>query len=203
MVTCPWCGASYAVFQTNCTQCGGNLNPPEVTEAAGESPLAPPAAPRPISDSYALKLMTSDGWAIAGLVFLILGIVFAPLGLALTVAIVTAFVGLPFLFLGLAFLAASAGVLVWRYRLSRQQVQVLKWGQATLGVVSNLQQNYSVRVNGRNPWSIGYQYEANGQTYHGHVTTLSEPGSKLQQGRQVYVLYMGGNPALSSLYPHP
>ncbi len=203
MVTCPWCGTSYAVFQSNCSQCGGPIQPPEVMEAAGESPLVPPAAPRPISDSYALKLMSSDGWSIAGLVFLLLGIIFAPLGLVLTLVIVTAFVGLPFLLLGVLFLAASGAVLFWRYRVSQQQVQVLKWGEATLGSVTNLQENYSVEVNGRHPWSIDYQYEANGQTYHGQMTTLHQPGSLVQPGRQVYVLYMPGNSKLSSLYPHP
>ena len=203
MVTCPWCGTSYAAFQSNCSRCGGPIQPPEVIQAAGESPLAPPAAPRPISDSYALKLMSSDGSAIASLVFFLLGIIFAPLGLALTLGIVTAFVGLPFLLLGLMFLVPSVSVLVWRYRLSQQQVQVLKWGEATLGEVTHLQENYSVEVNGRHPWSIGYQYEVNGQTYQGQVTTLSQPESRLQPGRRVYVLYMSDNPTLSSLYPHP
>ncbi len=203
MVTCPWCGTSYTVFQSNCSQCGGPIHPPEVIEAAGESPLAPPAPPRPISDSYALKLMSSEGWSITGLVFLLLGIIFAPLGLALTLGIVTAFVGLPFLFLGVVFLAAGGGVLIWRYRLSQQQVQVLKWGEATLGNLTDLQENYSVEVNGSHPWSIDYQYEANGKTYQGQVTTLRQPGSQMQPGRPVYVLFMPDNPRLSSLYPHP
>ena len=203
MVTCPWCGTSHPVFISNCSQCGGPIQPPEAIEAMGESPLVPPAAPRSISDSYVIKLMGSDGWSIAGLVFFILGIVFAPLGIALTLGIVTAFVGLPFLFLGLIFLGGSALVLIWRYRLSQQQVQVLKWGQATLGKVINLKENYAIEVNGKHPWSIDYQYEANGQTYTGQMTTLSDPGRQLQPGKQIYVLYMGDNPILSSLYPHP
>jgi len=203
MFTCPYCGTSYVVFQPNCSQCGGPLHPPEVIEAAGESPLAPPAAPRTISNSYTFKLMFSDGWTIAGLVFLLMGVIFAPLGLVLTVAIVTAFVGVPFLLLGLAFLIASVGVLIWRYRTSQQQVQVLKWGETTLGQVTNLQENYSVTVNGRHPWSINYQYAVNGQTYQGKVSTLNQPGNKLQQGRKIYVLYMGDHPTLSSLFPHP
>lgn len=203
MITCPWCGTSYAVFQSNCSQCGGPIAPPEVIESAGDSPIAPPAAPRPISDSYALKLISSDGWAIVGLVFLLMGIIFAPLGLIMTLGVITAFVGVPFFLLGLIFLIASASVIIWRYRLSRQQVQVLKWGEAAVGEVINLQEDYSVRINGRCPWSIDYQYGVNGQTYQGRVTTLSQPGSRLQQGRQVYVLYMGENPTLSSLYPHP
>jgi len=172
-------------------------------EAAGETPLAPPAAPRRISDSYAFKLMTSDGWSIAGLVLLLLGFIFALVGFGLTLAIITAVIGLPFLLLGLLFLAAGGGVLIWRYRMGQRQVQVLKWGEATLGCVSDFQENYSVMVNGRHPWSIAYQYEANGQSYTGKVTTLSQPRDQLQPGRPVYVLYLRDNPVLSSLYPHP
>lgn len=203
MVTCPYCGTSYAVFQSNCSQCGGPLHPPEVIEAAGETPLAPPLAPRPISNSYAWKLMTSDGWSVGGAILLFMGVIFAPLGLILTVAVVTAFVGIPFLLLGIVFLGASVGMLVWRYRVSQQQVQVLKLGEATLGEVTTLEQNYSVEVNGRHPWSIEYEYQANGQTFQGRASTLSTPGNRLQEGRQVYVLYMGDNPTLSSIYPHP
>lgn len=203
MVTCPWCGTSYMVFQSNCSQCGGPIHPPEVIEAAGGTPLAPPAAPRPISDSYAFKLMTSDGWSIAALVFLPLGIVFALVGFGLTVAIITAFVGLPFLLLGLLFLGAGGGVLIWRYRISQQQVQVLKWGEATLGCVSDVQENLSVEVNGRHPWTIAYQYQVNRQSYTGKVTTLNQLRNQLQPGRPVYVLYLRDKPVLSSLYPHP
>ncbi len=203
MVTCPWCGTSYPVFQSECSKCGGPLNPPEVAAAALETPLIPPAPPRPISDSYAMKLMSSDGWAISSLIFFILGIVFAPLGLILTLVVVTAFVGLPFLLLGGIFLLVSTPILLQRYRLSQQQVQVLKMGEATLGHLTSLKENYSVQVNGRHPWSIEYQYELNGQDYHGQVTTLNPPGSQLQPGRQVYVLYLNDNPTISSLYPHP
>jgi len=179
MVTCPWCGTAYQVFQPDCSKCGGPIHPPEVVAAAGSAPLAPPAAPRPISDSYAFKLMSTDGCSIAGLVLLMMGIIFAPLGLILTLGVITAFVGLPFLGLGLVFLAAS------------------------LGSITGLQQNYSVQVNGRNPWTIQYQYLANGRPFTGQVTTLSQPGSQLQPGCQVYVLYMPQDPSISSLYPHP
>jgi membrane protein implicated in regulation of membrane protease activity len=191
-----------------------------VIEAAGETPLAPPAAPRPISYSYAVKLMSNEGWSIVGLVFCVLGVFFAPIGLVLSLGIlaaflglphyvgylvggISAFVGLPFLFLGLVFLAVGGSFLAWRYQLNRRQVQVLKLGDAVLGCVTDMQQNFAVRVKGRFPWSIAYQYEVDGQNYTGNATTLNQPRSQLQPGRPVYVLYLPENPVLSSLYPHP
>lgn len=203
MVTCPWCGTSYPAFQSNCSRCGGPIPPQHEVEAAGDSPLVPPVAPRNISNNYAFRLMFDDGWSIAGLVFLLMGAIFSVLGLALTLAVVTAFVGLPFLILGLLFLAASVIILLVRYQASQKQAWVLKWGEAVLGNVTDLQENYSVMVNGRHPWEIGYQYQAGGYRYAGRVSTLNQPGGGLQTGRPVYVLYMRDNPTLSSLYPHP
>ena len=108
MITCPWCGTNYAVFQPNCTNCGGPLPTPRENPPAGagtvqpEEPLLmPPPAPRPFSNSYTWKLLMSDGWAIAAFVFILLGGIFTVTGIGLTVAIITAFVGIPFAGLGL------------------------------------------------------------------------------------------------------
>jgi len=107
------------------------------------------------------------------------------------------------LFLGLIFLASGAGLLIWRYQVNQKQVQVLKYGEPNLGLVNNLQENFSIQINGRHPWAIGYQYQANGQTLEGQVTTLNQPGPQLQPGKEVYVLFMRNDPTVSSLYPHP
>ncbi len=203
MITCPWCGTSYPAFQSSCSRCGGPLHPPEAVEAAGDQPLEPPAVPRPISDSYALKLMTSDGGSIAGLVLLILGGVFTIVGAGLTLGIVTAIVGLPFLGLGLLLLAASAVILTWRYRLFQKKVQVLKWGSAALGSITRVSENPTVRVNGRHPWSIDYEYSVFNQSYAGQVSTFNQLTSQLQPGKRAYVLFLENEPSESSLYPHP
>jgi hypothetical protein len=147
--------------------------------------------------------MTGDGWSIASLIFLLVGGIFSVIGIGLTVGIITAIVGLPLLFLGFIFFAAGAGVLIWRYQVCQKQVQILRWGEASLGCITDLNVNYSVTVNGRHPWSIAYHYAAGGQSYTGQVTTLNQPNDRLQPGRQVYVLFLQDNPAVSSLYPHP
>ncbi len=203
MITCPWCGTSYPAFQSNCSRCGGSIPPPHVTEGVEETLLAPPGAPRDISSTYAFRLMLSDGWSIASLALTLIGAIFTGLGLALTLAIVTAFVGIPFLLLGLVFFIPGAAVLFWRYREFQKQVLVLKWGDAILGSVAGLQENYSVMVDDRHPWSIDYHYEVGGYQYSGKLSTLNQPGDRLQPGRQVYVLYSRDNPGLSSLYPRP
>ncbi len=207
MYACPWCGTQYLTFQPNCQNCGAPLPAVKVEEIAsslssGQFPM-PPAAPRPISDRYGWRLLFADGWAIVALVFCLLGFIFSIVGLALTLGRITAFVGIPFLLLGLAFLVSSGGLLGWRYQKARQVVRVLREGDSTLGQISAVQQNYSVRVNGRYPWIIGYDFQVNGQTYAGMVTTLNQPGTQLQVGKAVWILYLATNPQLSSIYPHP
>jgi hypothetical protein len=82
-------------------------------------------------------------------------------------------------------------------------VTVLRVGQAVLGQIIETQANYSVVINGRNPWVIRYQFQVEGQEYTGSVTTLNQPREQLQAGKSVYVLYLSESPKWNSIYPHP
>jgi hypothetical protein len=210
MITCPWCGTSYISFQSNCDKCGGPLPPPAANDApmpgAGRQdarPPKPPLPPRAISDGYAWRLMFSDGWAAAALVFVLLGGTFTLVGAGLTLGIITAFIGLPFVGLGLLFLGSGIAVTVWRYRLARQIVLVLRTGEAAAGQIVRVEENLNVRVNQRHPWTIHYQFRLNDQPIDGQVSTLNVPGAGLQPGQPAWVLYLPGAPAQNVLYPHP
>ena len=206
MIICPWCGTAYLTFQSNCGNCGGPLLAVDAKNdsqnTGGEVPIPPPS-PRPIPGRYAWRLLFTDGWSVAAFVFCLLGLIFSLVGAGLTLGILTAFVGLPFLVLGLAFLGTGGGVLLWRYQYSVRVVNVLKQGQATRGEIVEIQENYAVRINGRHPWVIRYQFQANGQGYRGQVTTLNQPGEPLHAGRAVCILYLPTAPKWNSIYPHP
>ncbi len=204
--TCPWCGTSYLTFQPNCSNCGGPMLPPDQKAAAagpGAELPVPPPAPRSISPRYALRLLSSDGWAIVGLVFGILGVVFGVVGVALTIAVVTAMVGLPFAVLGIVYLVGAVPLLIWRFRKAQRTVTVLREGVATKGQVTEAAEQYSVTVNGRHPWVIRYEFQVDGENYDGKVTTLNSPGPELAMGKPVRILYLPGAPKWSSIYPHP
>jgi len=147
--------------------------------------------------------MLAEGWSIAGIVLVFVGGVFGMVGLGLIAGIVTAFVGIIFLPLGIAFLAAGAGLIIWRYQEKGKIVNVLRYGAATVGEIHDVQENLSVEINNRHPWNIDYQFTVGGQLYRGKVSTLQNPGSRLQPGKPSYVLYMPTNPELNALYPHP
>ena len=204
MITCPWCNTSYAMFQSSCDKCGGPI-PPPVTVPLNAPPRLPPPppAPRPFADNYAWRLMFSDGWAIASMVFLLLGGIFTIIGIPLTLALVTAFVGLPFTGLGLTFLAAGAFFFRRSYQKARTTVKVLREGQTANGQIDSVAMNYSVRVNNRHPWIIKYSFQVMGKNYEGQVSTLDQPNLYLKTGNPAYVLYLPETPEQNSLYPHP
>ena len=206
MIVCPWCGTTHLTFQSNCKNCGGPLlaaDEKSVSSDPREILSTPPLAPRSIPNRYAWRLVSRDGGAIAALVFGVLGFVFSVVGTGLTLGIITAFLGIPFLLLGLAFLVAAVWVFLWCYQNALKVVHVLRDGQAKRGQIVELGQNYSVRINGRYPWVIRYQFQADGQDQEGKVTILNQPGDQFQAGKAVWVLYLPDAPKWNSIYPHP
>jgi hypothetical protein len=147
--------------------------------------------------------MLTDGMGIVGFVFALLGLIFSCIGAGLTVTLITAFVGFPFLVSGVVALAGGAALLVWRYQIFSKRVLVLQIGEAVRGRVVSVEQNYAVRVNGRNPWKIAYRFSCPRGEFEGLVSTLNDPGPHLQPGREVYVLYLPETPEINAIYPHP
>lgn len=186
--------------------CGGPLQMTGETAASPtsrEETIPPPPAPRPISGKYVWRLFFTDTWGIFALIFGMLGAIFSLVGAGLTLAIVTAFVGIPFLLIGLAFLVAALAAGAWRYHHARQVVSVLRSGESTRGQITDVQKDYSVRVNRKHPWVIRYRFQVNGQDYEGKVRTLNPVGANLQTGSMVSILYLPDAPQWNAIYPHP
>jgi hypothetical protein len=210
MITCPWCGTNYADHRPSCKNCGGSLPLPQESpstpaqQATPARPISvPPPAPRAVPRNYAWRVLFTDGWAIAGVIFAFIGSIFAFVGIGLTLGIVTALVGLPFAVLGLLFLAGGGSLLIWRYGQAKATVELLREGDAALGEIVEVYQNYMVQVNGRHPWTLTYRFEVEGQEYDGKVTTLTRPDLRQQPGVAAYVLYARDDPGQSTMYPHP
>jgi hypothetical protein len=201
MITCPWCGTTYPTFQSICSQCGGALPAPAGNEnAAGTIPPEPLPSPRNVPPRYITRLLSTDGWAITAGVLTLLGLIFTPLGLLLILFLITAPVGLPFMAIGLLFLAVGLPIILWRYRRARQQADIFRLGQPTLGRVVEVYQNLHVRINRRHPWIITYQFQATGRDYQGQMSILQLPLPGLQPGQSVRILYMEDDPQQNILY---
>jgi len=205
MVTCPWCGTSYEQFQPTCSKCGGSLPLPVEESAPAEQAnlRVPPPAPRDLPRNYVWRILGADAGAIVGGILGFVGLVFVMVGVPLTLSLATIFVSLPFVLLGLVLLVAGSILFILRYREAQATVEVLREGEPVLGTIEQVYQNLQVQVNGRNPWTIVYRFEALGKSHEGRVTTLSQPSLNQEPGKPVYVLIEPGNPARNTIYPHP
>jgi len=210
MITCPWCGTNYKEFQPNCNNCGGSLPFPVEDVPVSLEPVtpevmppAPPLPPRQIPGKVLSRILLTDAGAISGGIFLLIGAIFFVVGLALLIPIVTLPVGLPFTVLSFFFMVMGGILFLWRYGCARKMVYILRDGQAALGEITDVAQNYHVRVNNRYPWVIQYRFRVHGQDYQGKLSTLSRPDLSQQPGKHVYVLYQPDDPQENTLFPSP
>ncbi|MHB1356935.1 MAG: hypothetical protein ACYCZF_13285 [Anaerolineae bacterium] len=224
MITCPQCGTSYVMFQPSCNKCGGPLQAealvppapaanalfPPAPAAGTLSPPAPaaelpmpPPAPRSIASGYILRLLFTDAGWISGCILIFIGLIFSVVGAVLTQDASIILFGLIFLLPGLVMLGIGGMLLYKCFRRAHQVVGVLRDGEPTSGRITELRMNYSVSVNGIHPWIIGYTYSVNGENYTGKVSTMIPPGQRLQQGREVWILYQADDPQVGTIYPHP
>ncbi len=201
MITCPWCGTSYLEFLPSCRKCGGPLPPEPKEDERQESVPTPPPPPRTISNSYGLKLMMTDGWFIGAAIIGFIGGVFTIVGIVLTVLVITAFVGIPFLLLGLGMFGGGVGVVAWRYGKTQKILEVMRNGFSNEGRIVSVEMNTMVQVNGRNPWTITYEFPSSNGSLQGSVSTLNTPS--LRPDQRVCVLYLPQTPEHNVLYPHP
>lgn len=215
VIVCPWCGTNYTAFQSNCRNCGGTIpapkDSPPAAVAEGEAPPRrrarklefPPPPPREVAPNYVWRLLMQDGWVISAGIFALLGGIFTATGAGLTLGIITAFVGVPFLGMGLLFLGGGLAAGYWRYQIAERSVQVLKSGLAKEGQITGLEPNYSVRINGRTPWTIRYEFSLDGKLYAGATSTLNDPRYSLEPGGRAVILYLPDQPDVNQIYPHP
>lgn len=152
------------------------------------------------------------GSGIVALVFSILGLAFLTVGAGVALALSTRAAtdrwttgGEPRWVLGAIFLslgAAFAGVgmtLGWRRIASLRRGEALrKDGWPATGTITSVEQNVSVRVNGRHPWIVRYEYQVGGVQYHGTERTFDAPVG-LEPGAQIGIRYDGEDPRRSAL----
>jgi hypothetical protein len=205
-IQCPYCATAYVAHQPNCDNCGAPL------PVAEDFPLAPPKRksdlqyppnpPREIKNSYVWRLLIQDATFMIAAIFGGIGAIFTLVGIALTLGVITAVVGIPFAAFGLLFFLPGFFFAQKRYAWARSQLLVLRDGLATEGEIVEISVNYSITVNGRNPWNVAYIYSLAEKDYEGQISTLKQPRF-LAEGQPVVVLYLDRNHSISSLYPRP
>ena len=206
MITCPWCGTTFATFQPSCGKCGGPLPAPRETQIGRPPPPfePPPPAPRPFNEKYASYLMQGDYKAYGITLKVITGVVVIVIAVVLALALENALVFPPFALIGLGLIGYS--ILIWRKRLAEKQqvIEVLRDGMVAMGNITRIQEITSVDIGSRHPWEIHYEFRVNeAEPVKGSAVTMKLAPRRYPSGCEVYVLYLPGDPSRNTLYPVP
>ncbi len=195
---CPWCGQRNPADALECRSCGGPLPAPLGDDPGPE----PPPPPRQLPAGYKNRVLwkNAPGNAI-GLAFFLLG---AMLGCILSVAgLATGLLPLACIGggMGLLFVLIGGGLLFAGIRSGLGKIRPYELGRAAVGEITEIFRDTSVSVNGRSPWAVLYQFEADGVVYEGRATTWKHAPGIQAVGNRVYVLYLPDDPEQNALYP--
>ncbi len=197
-ITCPWCGHRNPENQLECRRCGGPFPAP-----IGEDPgPKPPPPPRVLPKGYKNRVMFKDNPLILiGVIFVLVGTpiacLFPVIGLASGVWLLLVIGGA----VGTLFALLGGVMLYTGINSGMSKIIPYERGQATVGEITEIYRDTSIEVNGRNPWAVLYQFEADGSAYEGKVTTWKYAPKIQAEGNRVYILYMPDDPVQSVIYP--
>ena len=198
IITCPWCGQRTPADALECSKCGGPL-PSLMGDDPGPSP---PLPPRQLPKGYKQRILIKNSpLNIVGAIFILVGLPFAiifPLVSIFSSEWLFFIIGCG---LGGLFVVVGGGMLFFGIRQGFSKIHPYELGQATIGEITDIYRDYSISVNGRNPWRIVYQFETSRAPYEGNVMTWQNAARTHAIGSRVHVLYMQDNPDQNVLYP--
>lgn len=198
VIECTWCGSAYEKHQLRCDNCGGPL-PPLPGASAGEPP---PPAPRTVPAPFERRIRyTSNASFMAGAILagvgVIQGIAFTGIGAAIRLK--------PFLYIGpgIFVLLGGLGLLFLRHarRKAEGTLRAFREGTAVVGEIAEVYSDTSIKVNGRSPWAIVYNFAAGGRTVEGKAQSWDASAQDRRRGQPVHVLYVAADPAQNTLWP--
>lgn len=175
-VKCPWCET--VVYQTsfiNCPNCGGNLP----LHSGSDPGPPPPSTPRVLPPKFVKRVKYSSN------VYTIIGMVFT---LALFFTIIFPIIG----------------IILWRkgIRVANEELNPLMNGTATEGTITNITQNFSIKINGRSPFVVEFLFDFQGRKVAGDVGNLFDPSVLMKKpGDKVWVVFLPEHPEQSSIWP--
>jgi hypothetical protein len=177
IVKCPWCRSQFAnAVISNCPNCGGPVEFEKDKSSLGKQP---PLAPRELPKKFVRRIKYF------GNVFTMIGVIFT----------------VPFIW---TVIFPIIGIFLWRKGIkdANDELIPLQYGEAIEGEIDSVEMDYSKTINGRHPLVVNFLFEVNGQKYAGNVGNIFDSIDQLKNpGDPVWVVYMPGDPTLSSVWP--
>ncbi len=98
-------------------------------------------------------------------------------------------------------LTVGIGLLIYALRGRHERRRIVRDGQIALGRIDSTGRNRRVRINGRNPYKMDYEFEVDGQTYRGSHSTMDEAIKAHQRHDRIWVLYDPDDPSKNVEWP--
>lgn len=102
--------------------------------------------------------------------------------------------------IGAGGVTASMLVYLWGVLLRRRALQVFRHGAEARAVITEVFQDYRVRMNKKHPWRIRYRYTADGIERVGTATYWTDHRPDGEVGDEVTALYIPGSPSRTVLW---
>lgn len=177
IIKCPWCKSQFtSTILLNCENCGGSLEYQKETNQLGPKP---PLAPRVLPKKFIKRVKYTNN------VMTILGIVFT----------------IPFFW---SIIFPIIGIFLWKKGIkdAKKELLPLEQGAIAIGEITDIRQDFSVKINNKSPYVIEFVFEAGGQKYVGDVGNIFDRASAMKEiGDQLWIVYMPEDPSLSSIWP--
>ena len=101
----------------------------------------------------------------------------------------------------LVFVLVGLLLLVSAVRSNRREIRAFKHGRATVGRVTRFGPDTSVKVNGRHPTVLAWEFDVAGKAYAGSLSHMDGGVlSPLVAGERVPVVYDERDPAANTIY---
>lgn len=106
------------------------------------------------------------------------------------------FVGFPMIHL-----TVGLGLLGYALRGRAERRRIVHEGHVALGRIERTGRNRRVKINGRNPYKMDYEFEVNGATYRGSHSTMDEAIKAHRLHDRIWVLYDPDDPSKNVEWP--
>ena len=95
----------------------------------------------------------------------------------------------------------GAVMLIYAIRGRSERRRVVRDGEVALGRIHKTGRNHRVRINGRNPYKMDYEFEVDGETYRGDHSSMNEAMTAHRLHDRIWVLYDPEDPSKNVEWP--
>lgn len=101
----------------------------------------------------------------------------------------------------LVHLAVGIGLLTYAYRTRERRKRVYVHGVAATATIDRTGYDARVRINGRNPYEIGWTFFIRDQPFHGKRSSMNSALTNFREGDRIWILYDSSYPTRNVEYP--